>query len=131
MRPDVYHAYSGDSYPNDLIKPKENRNIFKMPFGVLDDETTNRAMFWRNNGEIGLSSLTMWMHLLNVKHPESDKIYQTSTPLDSDDFRRCYLLLEAVPEWKNKLEILAKVSPVWENLIKFWNELILLFEEHK
>ena len=130
MRADVYHTYS-PNHENDLVKSEPPRNVFKVPHGIQENETTTRAMFWRNNGNIGMSSLTMWMHLLDVRHPESDRVYGAATPYDVDDFNRCYLLLEAVPEWKNNLDVLKSVSPVWEKLVDSWQELTSLFEEKK
>tara|TARA_R110001599_G_scaffold302056_1_gene507714 strand:- start:1030 stop:1476 length:447 start_codon:yes stop_codon:yes gene_type:complete len=131
MRPDIYHGFSlnAPDLPNDVVKSNQIRNIFKVPNNVPDDETTERAMFWRNNGDIGMSSLTIWMHLLDVRHPESNLIYNKSAPSDFSDFKKCYLLLESVPEWKDKLDILINVSPIWKNLVKLWDDLTILYEE--
>ena len=52
-------------------------------------------------------------------------------PHDPDDFRRCYLLLKAVPEWKKDLHKLKGLSPAWSNLVDHWNELTEMFERNE
>ena len=128
-----YHSYSysDSNIPNDLVKTTP-RSVFKIPQGAPQNETTDRAMYWRNNGKVGLSSLTIWCHLMNAKHPEADKVEWSSHPFDVDDFSRCYLLLEAVPEWKEEIysSSLPNCSKTWELLIMRWSELTKLYEEN-
>lgn len=135
MRADVYHAVSSSTPPGSLTdfsrQDGQKRNVFLVPEGVSNNATTERAMDWRNNGSIGMSSLTMWLHLLDVKHPESGKVHGTAAPYDWDDFRKCHLLLEAVPEWKSQLVVMKTVSPIWSNLVDSWSELTSLYEQEK
>ena len=136
MRADVYYAYTSSTPTNTVtdfqnIDEKE-RSVFRIPEGVPNDETTQKAMYWRNNGNVGLSSLTLWLHLLDVRHPESGRVDGNAAPYDWDDFRRCYLLLEAVPEWKDKLVTMKSVvSPIWDNLIDNWENLTSLYKQEK
>lgn len=60
----------------------------------------DRAQWWRERGEIGTSSLTIWCAFTGGSTPHRDFCY----PLDPDDFRRCKLLLDLLPEWRNDLQ---------------------------
>jgi len=48
-------------------------------------------------------------------------------PADPDDFCRCLLLLEAVPEAREHLEKVAKISRVWENIVDNFEKLETMF----
>lgn len=130
LRPYVYYSYSGSHRSNDVVKATP-RSVFKIPDGVPQNDTTDRAMYWRNNGDVGLSSLTIWCHFMNAKHPEADKVEWKDIPYDVDDFSRCYRLLEAVPEWKEKMQVssLSEASNTWKVLVQRWPELTQLYEQ--
>lgn len=83
-----------------------------------------KAAFWLQHGERGMSSETMFGVIsgLSLGH-------RASHPYDPDDFRRCYLLLKAVPEWREKLPMLRPVSKAWSNLVDHWDELTSMLEE--
>lgn len=88
--------------------------------------TYERAMWWIANGETGSSSKTMWNCLLG------NKDFPVNHPYDPDDFKRCYKLLEAVPEWKDKRYLIRMkpLSKAWSNLIDNWNTLTEMYEEN-
>jgi hypothetical protein len=97
-----------------------------------------RAIWWITNGEHGTSSMTMYAELIKstdiVFNPEQVQFLvrcnrSDTPPHDADDFRRCYLLLQTVPEWRTRLLMLKKISPVWERLVGNWNLLTTLLEE--
>lgn len=90
-----------------------------------DKSTFEKAMFWNNNGHIGMSSKTMWNCLMNNEY------FIISHPYDPDDFSRCYELLETIPEWKNKLYKLKSLSKQWNNLITNWDKLTEMFLENR
>lgn len=81
--------------------------------------------FWLNQGERGMSAEVIFQNLsgkyigLNFPHH----------PHDPDDFRRCYDLLETIPEWKERIGELHKLSPVWKKLVDNWDKLTLMLEE--
>ena len=52
-----------------------------------------------------------------------------SHPCDVYDLRRCYLLLELIPEWKDDLYKMKEVSLVWNKLIDNWEQFMPLLEE--
>jgi hypothetical protein len=86
------------------------------------------AQWWLANGERGISSETMFSYL-NRQELRIGK--NESHPHDPSDFRRCYLLLKAVPQWR-KPAYLNKMKPVskeWSALIDNWDKLEVMLEE--
>lgn len=84
-----------------------------------------KANEWLATGERGTSSETIFEVITGKKITK----YGKSHPYDPDDFRRCYLLLKAVPEWKNKLHLLKSESKTWANLVDNWDKLTEMLEE--
>ena len=74
---------------------------------------------WLIRGDIGLSSKTMAAWLAFGTIFEGGHHYSH----DPDDFDRCLRLLEAVPELRPLLPKMAALSPIWEALIKHWDEI--------
>ena len=74
--------------------------------------TEEKANFWLTNGEHGSSSMAMYRAFM-------DNPVNKSRPLDPDDFRRCYLLLKTVPEWRNEMHKIKALSPAWSNLVDY------------
>lgn len=94
-----------------------------------------RALAWASQGETGVSSLTIFAVMTGTEDaPDIGRIkrnFRYSTPLDPADFRRCYLLLKLIPEWKPRLPEIAKKFPKWEKLVQQWDELTQLYEEER
>ena len=81
---------------------------------------------WLANGERGVSSNTMVTILAGVDALGTWSQYH---PLDPDDFRRCCLLLKAVPILRLKLEKMRGVSDEWATLVDHWEELETMLAE--
>lgn len=80
---------------------------------------------WLAQGERGISSETIVSRLTGIP------LNQFSThnyPHDPDDFRRCELLLRAVPLARLHLPAMEDVSPQWARLVGAWDELVALME---
>lgn len=84
-----------------------------------------KATWWLANGETGSSSKTMYNCLIG------NKKFEIHHPYDPDDFKRCYKLLNAVPEWKTKLHKLQCLSPQWNNLVNNWDKLTEMYEQNE
>ncbi len=95
---------------------------WKEPEADLSQSIEQRANWWLTYGEHGLSSMAMFRTF-------HDSPAQINHPSDPDDFRRCYLLLKAIPEWKAELSKVAKLSIPWHNLVMKWDELTKMLEE--
>lgn len=94
---------------------------------IVDQRLTEKqkAEWWLEHGERGISSKTIFQTIDGRKILEYHK---GCHPSDPDDFRRCYLLLKTIPEWKEKLYMMKEVSPVWEKLVENWDRLSELLE---
>lgn len=93
---------------------KDHKNcakIWELPVVDQSKSEEYKAIWWNSgmNGERGGSSECMWQHLWHdlQKLPEKRLPKAKQHPSDADDFRRCYLLLETVPEWKSKLQLFS------------------------
>ncbi len=106
---------------------KDCEPIWKEPEADQSQDIQKKAMWWITNGHVGNSSKTMWQCFMNVP------IERINHPYDPDDFSRCYKLLEAVPEWKQKSNMrkLEKLSIPWKNLVENWDKLTEMFEQNK
>jgi len=84
------------------------------------------AVLWLADGERGSSSNTIFQHLTGVSAAGR---WGISTPSDPDDLRRCRLLLEQVPEFKEQFAKMKTCSEVWARLVDEWDELCALMDE--
>jgi hypothetical protein len=97
------------------------------PVPEINEKTEQEnADWWLENGEHGTSSETMFRYLDGRKIGK----YQ-GHPSDPDDFKRCYKLLQAVPQWKSQLHKMKAVSPVWEKLVDNWDKLTEMYEQNE
>ncbi len=87
----------------------------------------DKIKWWLVNGERGASAEAMFRMFTTTMVDPAKCTYVF--PSDPDDFRRCYLLIKAIPEWRDRLPEMKKVSPVWENLVNNWEKLTELLEE--
>ena len=68
---------------------------------------------WLNSDDTGISSMWMAAVLRSRTSPYGH-------PHDVDDFARCMRLLEAVPEYANRLDELRGQSKEWDALLDRW-----------
>lgn len=137
---DLFCYHCGDSHKLNLPAPvkdaaqamidfserhKKCKKTWDEPVADPQDKNTKEcADWWLKYGERGVSSETMFMRL------DGREIRQGgSHPYDPSDFRRCYLLLNAVPQWRSQLHKLKTISPVWSNLVDNWDKLTEMLEE--
>lgn len=81
---------------------------------------------WLATGERGMSSQAIVEHLTGVR---LDEWSHGNYPYDPDDFRRCQLLLNAVPLAGLMFPTMRDVSPQWARLVDVWNEIHEACEE--
>lgn len=99
--------------------------VWKEPEPPLGKSEIEKAAWWLRSGETGLSSKTIYSIITGQNVMGT---WGYSHPSDPDDFRRCYLLLKAVPEWCLKLDKMRKVSEVWDRLVDNWDKLSEMLE---
>jgi hypothetical protein len=109
----------------------EHRNClpaWKQPVVDQSLPILDRAKWWLDNGERGMSSDSMFFNLCPELKAYVD--HSLNYPGDPDDFRRCYMLIEkTIPEWKSQLWSLRQLSPQWMQIVDNWDKLCFLLEE--
>ncbi len=95
----------------------------------MKKETKEGIGKWLANGNTGISSNAVLHTFLlgNTSHLKREDYY----PRDNGDFNRVYLLVKYAPETFKSIKILAKESQQWKNILKFWDELVFIFETKK
>lgn len=109
-----------DAYQECLDQALYLRAEIERRKGVGDLE--KRARDWISGGDTGLSSETLWNFFIG------NRGFRSTTPLDPDDFGRCYRLLKKFPEWKERLGEVAIALPEWKALINVWPEMEQIYE---
>ena len=99
---------------------------------LLSKSIKERIIIWCLYGERGVSSNTICSVLSEIEKPEEmigSGVNDYDTPHDPDDFRRCYLLLKLIPEWVDKLYLVAEKFPRWKGFVKNWDVMTALYEK--
>jgi hypothetical protein len=87
----------------------------------------DNAICWpriRSEGDAArLSSCAIFWRLTGVQPPmiRGSRVY--GHPHDPDDLRRCMLLLDQVPEFRGRIEEMARASRYWAALVPAWDAL--------
>lgn len=84
------------------------------------DKMKDEILNWFATGRVGASSQAMACCFAGI---EGD----ISHPSDPDDLNRCLLFLKAVPEARNHMDELRKLSTIWNELIDRWDKLENIF----
>lgn len=83
---------------------------------------------WFANGERGVSSEAM-ARAVAGQAPKAIWAKYGNYPHDEHDFRRCVAFLDAVPQAREHLDRVARLSPTWKRLVACWAELESLFRQ--
>lgn len=87
-----------------------------------------RIIQWLCSGESGLSSKTMvCIHTGN----EMDRHWGFQAPSDVADYRRCWLLVEVVPEIRNSFPLIAERCPAFKGVIENWDAISAAYERER
>jgi hypothetical protein len=89
---------------------------------------SEKLIQWFKFGDRGASSNTIVEVIEGLPAGMLTSNSGRSHPHDPADFIRCVKLIEEVPEYKEKLRLVRRVSPTWSALIDNWEELELLLE---
>jgi len=76
------------------------------------------AANWLFNGRTGISSEAIFAHMVGVKQTGD----WSNWPHDPDDFSRCERLLQAVPEWRERIPEMAQLNKGWALIAPRWEE---------
>lgn len=78
---------------------------------------------WIINGDVGVSSKTMWSVLQGIE-------YAGDKPYDPDDFSRCYKFVKECNITKQELKNISKTLPYWKPYIDNWDKLTEMYEQN-
>ena len=88
-----------------------------VPRETEPESAASRALRWAATSRTGVSSLAI-MSMMRGEAPQWH-----SYPHNAGDFGRCEGLLDAVPEWRERMGEMAAVGPEWAALAEHWPEL--------
>ncbi len=83
----------------------------------------DRVFDWLVSGEVGESS-----RAIHAKLSGRAEVVD-ATPHDASDLVRCMLLLDRIPEWRDRMGEMSSVSPGWAAFAAGWPELEAAFAE--
>lgn len=124
----IAHHYNANRYKKHVIlavaTPQDSAAWEKEIAEELKDHDPQDR--WWLGTDVGKSSAALF-HVLcreGLKW-ETDAYGQKATPQDASDFGRCKRLLEAIPEWRNRLAEVAEKYPdtAWPRIIARWQEI--------
>jgi len=84
----------------------------------------DKILQWFATGRTGVSSRAMASAIAEIKVEHS---WPGNHPHDPDDFNRCLLFLECVPEARKHLDKVANISDVWKNIVENFDTLEQMF----
>lgn len=104
------------------------------PEEILRLPVEQRAMIWAAHGEGCVSSNTIFSVMtgtMQCKDVFPRGWWRFNVPHDPGDFRRCYLLLKLIPEWRERLEEMADAFDYWRPFVDRWDEMTALYEQER
>lgn len=90
-----------------------------------DSSELTRAAWWRDRGDIGTSSLTIWVAFGGGSSPHG----RFDWPHDPDDFRRCKALFDLLPEWRARISEVTARFPWMKPFVDQWGAFEELYAE--
>jgi hypothetical protein len=128
-------GFIGDKYPELEVNARHYNAIISAANTLTDalntpHESSKENMgleAWLVSDEVGMSSKFLAFKLSGSPLALSEYEH----PYDPDDFQRCRKMLDAVPELKDKLNIMANESKVWAGLVQDWDLICQLIDDDK
>jgi hypothetical protein len=125
----------GKEYPNLDVNTRQYNAIISAANSLADvlnkpHETAKENMgleAWLLSDEVGMSSKFLAFKLSGS--PLAMTGYEH--PYDAADFQRCRKMLDAIPELKSRLNLVASESKVWAGLIEEWDLICQLIDDDK
>jgi len=102
----------------DLELPEESLNSY---------EVRKQIDHWLKHGQRGLSSNTIYQAITKAELIG----FEPHIPRDPADFKRCYLLLEAVPLFKKNLHLVYEAYPKWKPFVREWSRMEKIYLRDK
>ena len=96
-----------------MVKKKSHKEKTKKKSKKFSEKSKMMICDWFINGETGVSSKAIASLFLEVRNTDM------CHPWDPADFGRCVKLLRWVPEIREHMDKIAKISPPWRNMVLF------------
>jgi hypothetical protein len=96
------------------------------PFDTGECPAVTDPWAWWNGPDTGLSSKTIWSHMVYGHVMAVGWGGVPHVPHDADDFGRCSRLLKQFPQWRTRLGEMKKYE-AWAALVDAWDELEQLY----
>lgn len=94
---------------------------------MIKSSVDSRLLTWFLRGEVGASSKTL-VHFYKGEDFRNDS---PQGPIDVSDFRRCYLLVQAIPEIKEVFPLVAERVPSFKGVIENWDAISAAYERER
>ena len=128
MNSGIAHHFNASHYSKQVVvvvtTPKESEAWEKeIAEAIKDCEPQDR---WWLGTDVGKSSAAIFAVLCReCLQWEANNYGQKATPQDAADFGRCKRLLDAIPEWRNRLDEVAVkyADTAWPTILLRWAEL--------
>lgn len=90
-----------------------------------------RLLEWLCSNDTGTSSKAIALVMSGMSPKIILKENWSPYPHDSDDFGRCYRLLEIFPEWRKRIKEMGCLGKIWKMIASAWDELEPLYKQNK
>ena len=128
MNAGIAHHFNANGYNKQVVvvvaTPQESDAWEKEISEELKDHDPQDR--WWLGTDVGKSSAAIFAVLCReCRQWEANQYGQKATPQDAADFGRCKRLLDAIPEWRNRLdEVMVKYADTaWPNILARWGEI--------
>lgn len=114
------------------LRRLEEQLFSSFSLDMPSNPSAKEVMDWVLNGDAGTSSKTIAQVMLGVEVDGSDvSLTGPDVPHDPSDFKRCHLLLERFPQWRERLPEMAKAYKAWTPFVERWDEMTVLYEQER
>jgi len=128
MNAGIAHHFNANRYHKQVVvvvaTPKESDEWEKEIAASLKD-CDPQARWWLGT-DVGSSAAAIFAALCRANlQLEAGRVGRSKTPQDAADFGRCQRLLDAIPEWRARLDEVAVkyADTAWPTILSRWAEL--------
>lgn len=95
--------------------------------GRVPAKQKKRALHWIVSGDTGPASIAIWAVMTGLVDKDDNEVWgpviSGATPNNGVEFGKCVRLLELMPEWRRRLDEVARMFPAWGPVVASWDTL--------
>lgn len=116
---------------------KRNREFVPSTARAISVDEKKRALSWIAAGDQGPSSVIIWAVMMGLVDEDECNVFSPTiagggtVPAGEVEFGKCVRLLELIPEWRQRLDDLARISPEWGPIIASWDILSGIYNKRR